>query len=288
MDPAQKPPNKILTKVLIPAIFIVVIISTIMAFFVFQTNSKPKTNNSVKVSTLSSNQVNSNESSVSSPSWSWSGSAWMASDTPPTCSTPLLTDLPVDINKVTSILYPGQTRGGDYKAHGGFRFGTDNNIAVTAPLEANLVEGSRYIESGEVQYLFTLINSCGIAYRLDHLHTLSEKFQQVANQLPDAKVDDSRTTPFKPPIEVKKGELIATKIGFANTKNVGVDFGVYDLRAPNTASKNASFAAAHENFKQYIFYGVCWLKELPADISQKVLALPGGDFVNGKTSDYCK
>ena len=220
--------------------------------------------------------------------WQWDSEKWSSNGTAPTCSTPLLTDLPVNINKITTILYPGQERGGDFKPHGGFRLGTDNNISVSVPLDASVTEGSRYIESGEVQNMFTFINSCGIAYRFDHLHTLSEKFQKLAEQLPEAKVDDSRTTPFNPPIKVVKGDIVATKVGFVNTQNVSVDFGVYDLRNTNEASKNTSFAQSYENEKQFAFYGICWLKEYSSEISQKLLAFPGGDSVNGKTSDYCK
>lgn len=286
MDPIQKSPSKISNKFIISTVLIVSIIFGIAAFFIFQTKDKPKTETSVKVSTISADQKSSiNRSSVT---WSFNGSTWTNTGTPPACSDPLIFDLPVDISKVTAILYPGQTRGGNYKAHGGFRFDSDNNINVTAPLEANLVSGSRYIESGEVQYLFTFINSCGLAYRLDHLHTLSDKFQKIADQLPEAKVDDSRTTNFNHPAEIAKGEQVATKVGFVNTKNVGVDFGVYDLRKTNEASTVAAFATAHENFKEFIFYGICWLKELPDELSQKVLALPAGDGASGKTSDYCK
>ncbi len=269
-------------------IFIVIIVAG-AAFFVLSMGKVTKTEDN-QTSTASQNEGSNttNKPTASDVTWQFSGSAWTPSSTAPTCNDPLIPTLPVNLESVTSILYPGQTRGGNYKAHGGFRFGSDNNISVTLPLDASVTEGSRYIESGEVQYMFTFINSCGIAYRFDHLHTLSEKFQTLANQLPEAKVDDSRTTPFNPPVKVTKGEIVATKVGFVNTKNVGVDFGVYDLRTPNAASKNAGFAAAHENFKQYIFYGTCWLKELPTDISQKVLALPAGDSANGKTSDYCK
>ena len=55
------------------------------------------------------------------------------------CPTPLL-QTPVDLSKVTSILYPGQERGGNYKAHGGFGFdnATDNLVTVKIPLSGFL------------------------------------------------------------------------------------------------------------------------------------------------------
>jgi hypothetical protein len=264
---------------------VVALVLTLTFFFLLSQTKGPENSNKDLTNTSSeSSQTLENTSEII---WQWSGDGWLSSGIAPSCPTPVLTELPVDINQISAILYPGQTRGGNYKPHGGFRFGQDNSITVTAPLEANLVEGSRYIEGGETQYLFTFINSCGIAYRFDHLHTLSEKFQQYANTLPEAKVDDSRTTMLTPPIKINKGDSVATKVGFVGTKNVSLDFGVYDLRNSNTASKNTSFAQAHENEKQFAFYGICWLKEYPSEISQKLLALPGGDSISGRTSDYC-
>lgn len=256
-------------------------------YILSQTSTTDTTAKKVDTSQATQSSTKANENYSSEVTWQWNGTNWVSNGTAPSCSSPLLTSLPVDINLVTAILYPGQTRGNNYKAHGGFRFGSDNAITVTNLMESSVIEGSRYIEGGEVQYMFTFINPCGIAYRFDHLHTLSEKFQKYADQLPEAKVDDSRTTPFNSPVKIAKGELIATKVGFITTKNVSVDFGVYDLRAPNQASKNSSFANTHENFKQFIFYGVCWLNEYPTEISAKLKSLPGGDSVNGKTSDYC-
>lgn len=267
---------------------VTVILLSLVTFFVLSNQKDRGTISVTDTSKQTRQSAKTSESTSSEVTWQWTGESWSSSATAPACTTPLLTELPIDINKVTTILYPGQTRSGQYKPHGGFRFGTDNSIVVTVPLDASVTEGSRYIEGGEVQSMFTLVNSCGIAYRFDHLHTLSEKFQKLADQLPEAKVDDSRTTSFDPPIKVVKGDIVATKVGFVKTQNVSVDFGVYDLRNTNEAAKNTTFVQSHDNEKQFAFYGICWLKEYPSEISQKLLVLPGGDSVSGKTSDYCK
>lgn len=189
---------------------------------------------------------------------------------------------PTDVSLATSVLYPGQTRGGDYKAHGGLRFDNSKNedITVRAPMDAKLTSGSRYIEQGEVQTLLEFRNDCGLAYRFDHLLTLTDKFQKAVDRsLPAAKPDDSRTSDFKPAVDVLKGEIVATAVGFAKTGNVSFDFGVYDLRKINGISKPNNDLAS---------YGVCWLKDwLPASDVAKLAALPAGDAKNGKTSDYC-
>ena len=76
--------------------------------------------------------------STATVTWAFGGSSWTASGTAPSCPSPLTFTLPVDVSKVTAVLYPGQTRGGNYKAHGGFRFadGTNTAITVTAPMSA--------------------------------------------------------------------------------------------------------------------------------------------------------
>lgn len=189
---------------------------------------------------------------------------------------------PTDLSLATAVLYPGQVRGNDYKPHGGLRF--DNNqsheISVKVPMDAQLTSGSRYIEQGETQYLLEFTTPCGIKYRLDHLLTLSDKFQKAADaSLPAAKPDDSRTTDFTPAVDVVAGEAIATAVGFAKTGNVSFDFGVYDTRKEN-GTAGATDLARH---------GVCWLRDwLSATDAAILAALPAGDSVSGKTSDYCK
>lgn len=221
--------------------------------------------------------------------WVFNGSSWAASGESPSCPDPLTIKSPTDIKKATAVLYPGQTRGGNYKPHGGLRFdGLKNeDVTVTAPMDMHLVEGARYIEQGETQYLLVFQSSCGLAFRFDHLLTLSSAMQKAADTLPAAKPDDSRTTPLPSPVKVHDGEVIATAVGFRNTQNVGFDFGLYDLRTPNLASKNSTYAAAHKNEASQAFFAVCWVNMLKGDDAHFALALPGGDQIAGKTSDYC-
>lgn len=221
--------------------------------------------------------------------WEYDGQKWSPRGAAPDCPDPISTDAPTDVSKATSVLYPGQTRGGDYKPHGGLRFdgSANDDITVTAPLDAHLVAAARYIEMGEVQYLLEFQTPCGLAFRFDHLLTLSEAMQQAVNRLPAPKINDSRMTRFDSPIRVKAGEIIATAIGFTANKNVGFDFGLYDLRTPNVASKDEAFAAAHQSDRPYTFYGLCWLNNIKGEAASQLRKLPGGDNIAGKTSDYC-
>ena len=201
------------------------------------------------------------------------------------CPTPLL-QTPVDLSRVTSILYPGQERGGNYKAHGGFGFdnATDNLVTVKIPLSGKITRVVRYRELGEVQYLFEFEGNCGVSFRFDHLRKLTAKFEAVVNVFPIK--EDTRTDLVNPPVAVTVGEVIATEVGFLN--NVSVDFGVYDMRQKNEASKNPAWASAHSQFPADS-YGICWFDSLPQADSVAVKLLPSRDGThNGKTSDYCK
>ena len=200
------------------------------------------------------------------------------------CPTPLI-QTPVDLSKVTSILYPGQERGGNYKAHGGFGFdnATDNLVTVKIPLNGKVTRVVRYKELGEIQYLFEFDGDCGVSFRFDHLRKLTAKFEAIVNAFPIK--EDTRTDPVNPPVAVTVGEVIATEVGFLN--NVSVDFGVYDMRQKNEASKDPTWASAHSQFPADS-YGICWLNSLPQADSSAVKLLPSRDAKNGKTSDYCK
>ena len=200
------------------------------------------------------------------------------------CPTPLL-QTPVDLSKVTSILYPGQERGGNYKAHGGFGFdnATDNLVTVKIPLNGKVTRVVRYKELGEIQYLFEFDGDCGVSFRFDHLRKLTAKFEAIVNVFPIK--EDTRTDPVNPPVAVTVGEVIATEVGFLN--NVSVDFGVYDMRQKNESSKDPAWASAHSQYPADS-YGICWLNSLPQADSSAVKLLPSRDAKNGKTSDYCK
>lgn len=212
-----------------------------------------------------------------------------------TCPDPFIFKIPVDLNRVTSILYPGQIRGGDYKAHGGFRFDKSrpDEITVYAPLDAEVIAGARYPVNNEIQYTFDFAHPCGIRYRFGHLLTLSPKFQAIAEKFPMPQGPDSRTTQVNPPIEVNQGEVIATAVGLNSGGpsqlggfNTFVDWGVYDYRQKNESSKDPGWAAKHPHEIEY--YAVCWFDWISKEDKEKVLSFPSSDSQSGKTSDYCR
>lgn len=228
--------------------------------------------------------------SAAAQPWSFNGKKWVSDGKAPACAKKIVLKPPVDLALATAVLYPGQTRGGNYKPHGGFRFDNSSNddITVRAPMDGYITKASRFIESGEVQYFFFFINPCGIAYKFDHLRVLSKPLQKIANNLPQPKENDSRTTVVSPPVAVKAGAVLATSVGFAQTRNVSVDFGVYDLRKQNSVSKNKTWLGQPAVDKEYGYHGVCWLDMFSSKNISTVRALPGGDTQQGTMSDYCK
>lgn len=214
---------------------------------------------------------------------------WSALGTPPDCPNPFKIKSPTDISKVTSILYPGQVRGGDYKPHGGFRFdGLKNSeISVTSPINGYVLRGGRFLAGGEVQYTFDIINPCGYMVRVGHLLTLSPTFQSYADKFPPAVEGDSRTVELQSYARVKEGDVIATGVGLTTGNNTSFDFGVYDLRKQNEASKSTAYQQMYSNEKEQAFYALCWFDLLPTEDAAKVKSLPAADGAAGKTSDYC-
>ncbi len=225
--------------------------------------------------------------SVATLNWQPTGDGWQATTAPAPCPNPLTFEPPADMTKVTSVLYPGQTRGGNYKPHGGFRFDnlTDNNLTVTAPITAYAVQGARYLEKDELQYTFDFIHPCGYMYRVGHLFKLPANLAKIAETFLAAAEGDSRTQFIDPPVLVNKGDVLATAVGMIKGSNVFFDFGVYDLNNKNKASENAVWAAAHD--PQLAGRAVCWFDLLPADAEAIVRSLPAGDPESGKKSDYC-
>ncbi len=222
--------------------------------------------------------------------WQQSASGWQASEKPPECPAQPILKVPTDLNKVTSILYPGQKRGGDYKPHGGFRMdGTSNAaVTVTAPIDGYVVRGAHYIEQGEVQYMFDVMNNCGVMYRIDHMAEVSAKLKKITETWPAPQVDDTRTQPVASATHIEAGEILATAVGIKKTKNTGFDFGVYDYRAQNEASKSPAYQAAHQNDKELSWHAVCWF-DWTSEADEKIIrTLPAGDPKSGKTSDYCR
>ncbi|MDQ5972424.1 MAG: hypothetical protein QG553_583 [Patescibacteria group bacterium] len=215
----------------------------------------------------------------------------------PDCKSPYtFENSPVDLSLVNVIAMPGSYRGFSYKPHGAFRAdGTPSgDITVKMPTDATLVGLTRYYEGNPstLQYLLTFETDCGIAFRFDHLYTLTPAFQKVADTTPQPKKDDTRTDPnikFER-TKFKAGDVVATKVGFPANQNIGFDFGVYDYRQPNEISKNSDWAKLHNQYQSLEWFGVCWFDMLPGADAAKAnqLSLVVLNPAKPKiVSDYC-
>ena len=218
--------------------------------------------------------------------WSFNGTAWLPSGAPPDCADPFVLQTPVDMAKVTSALWPGQSRGG-YKGHGGFRFDANasDDITVRAPFGAYLVQAARYLEGSDEQYLLFFSAPCGFFYRFDHVRTLTPKLMEALEVITAPATTDSRTTYMSPPLWVEQGEVVATSVGIFPA-NIFVDFGLYDVRKPNNVTPDPAWADLFAGDKEFGHYGVCFFDYLPLHDGETMRSLPTG--MEGKTSDYCQ
>ena len=216
------------------------------------------------------------------------GGVWVPTALPPPCPEPLVVMTPVDISQVSGILVPGQPRGGAWKPHGGFHFihQSNNQVIVKVPMDAELVRGAHLMLNGEHQYGFEFIAPCGIWYSFGHLLELSPKFQAIADHLPlVVGMQKQQHFDVTPPVAVTTGEIIATAVGYAKTKNVMVDWGVLDLRQKNGATLRPEWAKYAPEFDEH---AICWIDILPADDRARLRGIFGsGDSETGVQSDYC-
>lgn len=255
----------------------------------YATHPRQKTENSSGQNSISKKT---DQKSAQYVEWEFDGTSWRAMGEAPVCESPLKLTSPADTSVVTAKLWPGQVRGNDFKAHGGLSVegATSNKIEITAMRDAYLFRGSRYVEQGETQYMFDFIDPCGVMYRYDHLLTLSKDFAGYADALPPARADDSRTEKISLHPFIKAGTVVASEVGFVETKNVFVDVGVYDLRAPNEVSKTSLYKTDSGRLqdKQQSYYGLCWFDLLPASDKAVIEKLPARDGTSAQNSDYCK
>lgn len=241
-----------------------------------------------------------NKPATSEVTWSFNEQQlkWFArTGTAPMCKDPFVFDkTPVNMADVSSVLMPGTYRGYSYKPHGGFGVpNTEGNTTVYMPADATLVGMTRYYEgsSPDLQYVLTFETDCGIAFRFDHLYTLSPELQTLAEKTPSPKLNDTRSNPNVrfPRTKLKSGQVIATQVGLPSSKLYGFDFGVYDYRKQNTISKNPKWAAIHNQYQSLEWFGVCWFDMLPKDdaVIAKQLSLKQIDTRRTVqiTSDYC-
>lgn len=258
-----------------------------MVAWMYVTNVNKKTDTVAQNNSAAGSQKSEEQQGLM---WMQTENGWRSQGTPPDCpAQPMLKSI-ADTSKATSVLYPGQIRGGNYKPHGGLRFdnSTDNTVTVTAPMDAYLVRGARYIAEGEVQYTFDAINNCGIMYRVGHLREIPANLQAIANTWPEPTAG-SQTSQIHPAVLLKRGATLATKVGILGQKNAFFDFGVYDLKTTNQASKSPDYQSVHSDDPELSWHAVCWLTGwLPTTDQSHLLSLPAGDPTSGKNSDYCK
>lgn len=233
------------------------------------------------------------KSSASTITWMQTEEGYRADSTPPTCPNQMVATFPADLTQATSVLYPGQFRGGNYKPHGGLRFDNakSNNLNVVAPFDGTIIDGAAYIADGsvdDVQYTFDVMNDCGMMFRLGHLLTLSPAMTEIAKAFPAPVKNESRTTQINPGVKITAGTVMATAVGTSSDKNIFFDWGVYNWNQANAISTNAAWLAETQHNSSLAKHAVCWFDQLSEADAATIRRLPAADPTAGKTSDFCK
>lgn len=269
------------------AILVVVLFVAVAGVAAWRVMAANKTKDTSSTNSSEPAGTTSSETSNEEFLWQQQESGWAAMGDIPDCPEQPMMDMPADISLVTSILYPGQTRGGNYKPHGGFRFDNSSNadITVSAPISGFIVRGGHYIAEGEIQYTFDVFNNCGVMFRVGHLRVLPDDLMALTTSWPEAS-SNSATNSINPPVFVEAGHKLATSVGIISDDNTFFDWGVYDYRAENEASKNASFQSQHADDRELSWHAVCWFDWLPSSAEAKIRTLPASD-ASGTSSDYC-
>ena len=220
---------------------------------------------------------------ISPVRWDYKNGKWIPTREPPACPEPLVLKVPVDLERVNGILYPGQVRGDDFKPHGGFATDGEGPDVVSAPLQGYIKEVAYFTDEFGVHYMYDIQHECGIMVRMGHLGAVPEKFQEVFDAVPKRGYRDSVTMEVES-VLVEAGEIIATN----SQTGKGFDFGLYDLRKENQAAKDPAFREKHADEAGQAYYALCWLDWFTEEESNNLKALPGVDGKSGKESAYCE
>jgi hypothetical protein len=218
---------------------------------------------------------------------------WTTNGSPPPCPKIDWTFPIDDVGIVEAVLDPGQVRGGDYKAHGGFLL-TDSNVMVRSPLDGYLVGAAVYLErqpndpssKAEIQYILDIQHPCGYAVRFDHLKVLSPEIATALSAVPVR--EDSQGTMLNPPVRVTRGQVLATTVGHTEySVNRAFDFGVYDARAVQPNRRSRAELLAFGPSGELGMYAVCWLDLFGSEKASTLRALPRTTTEAAQGSDVC-
>ena len=213
---------------------------------------------------------------------------------PVECPNPFVLVAPADLAKATSLLIPGQPRTGSfpgqlnrYTTVGGLRFdgSSHSDIRIYSPIDGYVTKVANYQIDGEQQYGFDIIHPCGILARLNHVRSVTAKFEAIADT--DVLRTEFESFNTSDTVLVKAGEQIGASTGLEISDNTFVEFGLYDLRQLNPAAQKPGYQKVHFSDREFSWYGLCWPELLTATDAAIVKALPPGDTNAGRDSDYC-
>ena len=143
-----------------------------------------------------------------------------------------------DLSRITEVEPPARVIDGLLEQPGIFRlpYG-QNEIEIRMPTDATLVYGLKYLLSSnlnganpdgirDVQYGLRFETECeGLWFTIEHMYELSP---EVTPYFVDVPSQEAATSHRIGPLELLKGDLVGTQIGFPRDGNAFVAFGIFD------------------------------------------------------------
>lgn len=195
--------------------------------------------------------------------------------------------LPVEYTSIFSLSYPGIERDGSYITTSRLKLkSSTNEVKLYLPFKAQLVEGSRYLEQGETQYMLSFETVCKFRVTYDHLSVVALEFLDDISRLPV----QSSTTKSLVKISGKEydsGAVVATRAGFVVANNTFFDFGLYNDNSVNTISGDNAWSISPLHKSDNATHGICWVNYLSGADKANVETILQPDPIT-KTGDYCK
>jgi hypothetical protein len=226
-------------------------------------------------------------------SWTYTADGYVPNGVPPYCPDKIVEQFPADPTQATSVAYPGQLQGDIYRTDGVIRFGNNptNLVNIKAPFDGKIIGGAAYLPTSgapDVQYVFDVMNDCGMMYRIGSLLTLSPQLAGIAQSFPPP----TKGVPVMTPVDaipLKAGTLMATAVGTVGDHKVYLDWGVYDWRTVNALTRDPLWIKDPRHLTPMGKHAICWLTQLPtSNLTTTVSGLPADSKDGQAAGDYCK
>ena len=165
-----------------------------------------------------------------------------------------------DLNVISEVEPPARIIGSVLEQPGIFRLPYwQNDVEVRMPIDATLVYGLKYLLTSnlndanpdglsDIQYGLRFETACeGLWFTIEHMYELSPEILPYFDGVP---TEEAATSHQIGPLNLSRGDLVGTTIGFPRDGNAFVAFGVFDdyERVPTAGSDFINAACYYDFF----------------------------------------